>query len=234
MQGKDVYDVLKKIGVTHLHHANSVTTSCTFLEQGGLLSRGSVEDKKLAQTKQGSDAIDKKYGIWHRVFVDHVDIHDRGGKKKGPNQYGPVLFVFDLDALLRLPKGSNVLVTKVNPIYWKDKETDEDRYFLTPDDLAKVIKFGEFNKMLVIETPSGQVDFPNRTAKIVLDDPMRNISSGKDAYNYAYQQLTAAAKKGNVKLTIGKRACQYGCICVEKYSKYSPQQMDFWFTYLCS
>lgn len=230
MQGKDVYDVLKKIRATDLHHANSVTTSCTFLEQGGLLSRGFVEDKKLAQTEQSSDAIDKKYGIWHRVFVDHVDIHDRGGKKKGPNQYGPALFVFDLDILLSLPKGSNVLVTKVNPIYWKDKDTDEDRYFLTPDGLAKVIKFGEFNKMLVIETPSGRLDFPNRTAKIILDDPERKVSSSKDAYDYAYQRLTAAAKKGNVKLAIDKRNCQNGCICVEKYSKYNTQQMDFWFT----
>ena len=230
MQGKDVYDVLKKIGATDLHHANSVTTSCTFLEQGGLLSRGFVEEKKLAQTKQGSDAIDKKYGIWHRVFVDHVDIHDRGGRKKGPNQYGPVLFIFDLDILLSLPKGSDVLATKINPVHWYDKQPDKDRYFLTPDELAQSIRFGDFDKMLVIKTPSDRVDFPNNTARILLDDPERKISSGKDAYTYAHERLKDAATKGGVKLRIEKRDCQDGCICLKKYSNFSSAEMDFWFT----
>ncbi len=40
MKGTEVFDVLKDIGATLLHHANSVMTSNTFLEQGGLASRG--------------------------------------------------------------------------------------------------------------------------------------------------------------------------------------------------
>ena len=82
MQAAEVYAVLRQIGVTQLHHANTVTTSCTFLEQGGLASRGFVEDRHLSQTAQpASDEIDKRYGIWHDVFLDHVDIHYRAGLK---------------------------------------------------------------------------------------------------------------------------------------------------------
>jgi len=33
MQGPDVFRVLKRIGAKHLYHANSVTTSRTFLQQ---------------------------------------------------------------------------------------------------------------------------------------------------------------------------------------------------------
>jgi len=111
-QGSDIYEILKRIGVTHLHHANSVITSCTYLEQGGIVSRGFAEDNGLQQSPQPTDELDKKYGIWHTIFVPHVDIHDRQGQTKAPNSYGPVLFVLDLDVLLRLPPGAQVRVTK--------------------------------------------------------------------------------------------------------------------------
>ena len=44
MTGSDVYDVLQTKGVNILYHANTVTTSCTFLRIGGLASRGYVEE----------------------------------------------------------------------------------------------------------------------------------------------------------------------------------------------
>lgn len=152
MQGKDVLDALKKIGVTHLYHANSVTTSCTFLERGGLLSRGFVEHNGLKQTLQTPDEDDKKFGVWDRIFLDQVDIHERAGKKKAPNQYGPVLFPLDLDILLRLPVGSDVLVTKENPIYWEGR-AEADRCFQNAEDLEKHIQKGEFAQMIMIHTP---------------------------------------------------------------------------------
>jgi hypothetical protein len=229
VQGKEVYNILKRIGATHLHHANSVTTSCAFLEHGGLLSRGFVEDQGLQQTAQYSDLKDKKYDIWHRIFVDHVDIHDRGGRTKGANQYGPVLFRLDLDVLLRLPEGSEVLVTKTNPVHWYDSQPDSERWFQSAEELAKSIHFGDFNKMLVIRTPSGKLDFPDRRARIILDDPQRQLSSGENAYTHAENRLTAAAV-GQVEACIERRECRSGCICVEKYAQYTPQQMDFWFT----
>jgi hypothetical protein len=229
VQPRDVYEVLKKIGATHLHHANSVTTSSTFLEQGALLSRGFVEDNKLKQTPQGSDQIDKKYNIWHRVFIDHVDIHDRGGRRKGPNQYGPALFVLDLDVLLGLPAGTDIQLTKRNPIYWYDNQPDAERYFQTLDELTKSIHFGDFDKMLVIQTPTGKIDLPNRQAQLILDDPQRKLSSGEDAYSHAETRLKASAAAGRIKASIEKRDCQADCICLKKYAAYPIQKFDFYF-----
>src|ERR1700681_807811 len=112
MQGSDLHSILKKAGATHLHHANSVITSCTFLQQGGLLSRGSIEDRGFKQSQQPSDELDKKYDLWRRIFLPHIDIHDRVGQEKGPNAYGPVLFALELDVLLQLPAGAEIRVTR--------------------------------------------------------------------------------------------------------------------------
>lgn len=230
MRGTEVFGVLKDIGATLLHHANSVTTSSTFLEQGGLASRGFVEDHGLKQTRQSSDEIDKKYGIWHRIFLDHVDIHYREGRRKGPNQYGPVLFLIDLDVLLGLPAGTEVLVTKKNPIRWLQNERESEWYFQTADELAASIGFGDFSKMLVIETPSGKVDFPNRRARIMLDNPQRQVSSGQDAYTYAETRLAAAAAVGGIEASVDEHRCQSGCICVQEYASWGPQKIDLYFS----
>ena len=226
MKPSDVYQVLKGIGVTHLHHANTVTTSCAFLEHAALLSRGYAEKYGISQTVQGSDDIDKKYGIWDRVFLDHVDIHYRGGRVKGPNQYGPVLFVLDLDILLKLPTGSDVLTTKMNPTRWHDAQTDDDRWYLTPDELARNISYGSFDKMLVIQTADGRVGFPGQQAQIALDEPLRKLSSEKDAYAFAEQRLRESAKKGGVTIQIDKHVCRTDCICVGKYKGYSQEYFD--------
>jgi hypothetical protein len=174
MQAVDVYAVLRQIGATQLHHANTVTTRCTFLEQGGLASRGFVEDRHLSQTAQpASDEIDKKYGIWHDVFLDHVDIHYRAGRVKGPNHYGPVLFILDLDILRRLPTGSDIRVTKSNPVHWFNGQPEGDRWFQSPEELAGNLVFGNFDKMLVIRTPSTMIPFPDMMAQLALDDPRK-------------------------------------------------------------
>ena len=229
MQPKEVFDVLTQIGATHLHHANSVATSCTFLEQGALLSRAFVENHRLVQTAQSSDEIDKKYGIWGRIFLDHVDIHDRAGRKKGPNQYGPVLCVFDLDFLLGLPPGSEILATKRNPVHWYDNQAEAERWFTSVEELARSIRFGDFDKMLVIDTPTGKIDLPEHRATIILDDPKKQLSSAQDAYSHAEARLAEAAKLGKVQASVEKRDCQDGCICAQKYSTYTIPQMDFWF-----
>lgn len=226
MSPQDVYKVLLAIGASNLHHANTVATSCVFLEHGGLLSRGYVEDHGLNQSAQYSDADDRKYGIWHRIFLDHVDIHYRGGRKKGPNQYGPVLFVFDIDILLQLPQESNVLVTKVNPVHWKDGQAEEDRYYLTAEELTGNIGYGDFYKMLVIKTPTGKLDFPAGRVRIALDNPRRNLSSGKDAYKHAEARLKAAAGTGNVEVGIEEHKCQDECACVQKYGSYGATFFD--------
>lgn len=231
MQAAEVYAVLRQIGAIQLHHANTVTTSCTFLEQGGLASRGFVEDRHLSQTAQpASDEIDKRDGIWHDVFLDHVDIHYRAGRVKGPNHYGPVLFILNLDILLGLPNGSDVRVTKSNPVHWFNGQPEVDRWFQTPEELAANLVFGNFDKMLVIRTPSTMIPFPDKRAQIALDDPKKKVSCGEDAYTRAFQRLMTAAAAGNVELTIAPHECRNDCTCLDKYASYSPAGMDLWFT----
>lgn len=220
-----IYDILKAINVTHLHHANSIATTCTFLRAGALLSRAAVEASDLRQTPQSSDEVDKKFGIWGRVFLDHVDIHFRAGRAKGPNQYGPALFLLDREILLHLPTESDVLITKRNPIHWRDGEPDDQRWYESPDQLKNELAYGDFSKMLMIETPERKVDLPKPTV-IAVDDPKRRLVSGEDAYEHAEACLQAASKKSGVPIKVTRHVCRSGCRCEEKYSKYSPKDFD--------
>jgi hypothetical protein len=229
VQGSDIYRILKQIGVTHLHHANSVITSCTFLEQGGVLSRGFAEDHGLQQSSQPSDQLDKKYDIWRRIFLPHVDIHDSVGAKKGPNQYGPVLFVFDLDVLLRLPAGTESWVTRKSPVHWYDTEPESGRWFQSAKELEQSIRYGNSDQMLAIQAPSGKFDFPNQRARIILDDPQSRVSSGENAYTHAEIRLKEAAAAGLIEVSVERRKCQPGCICLGKYHTWSAPVMDFYF-----
>lgn len=225
MRGPDVFSVLRDIGAKHLYHANSVTTSSTFLENGGLLSRGFVEDHGLQQTAQSSDESDKKNEIWHDIFLDHVDIHHRALEK---NLYGPVLFQFDLSVLLGLRSATQVRVTKKNPIYWDDTHPDSELWFQTKDELAEHIQFGDFGKMLVIKTQSEKLDFPNKQAMIILDDPRRKLSSGEDAYTHAEMRLKSTISP--VKASIGRRKCQPSCTCTREYAEDADEIIGLYFT----
>lgn len=229
MKPEEVHRVLTKIGAKRLHHANTVTTGCTFLEQGALLSRGFVEDHNFKQTNQNSDVIDKKFGIWNAVFFDHVDIHFRAGRVKGPNQYGPVLFALDLDLLLRLPPGTDIRVTRSNPVHWTQKQTDEDRWYQTAEQLSQSLGCGDFDKMLVIFTPDGKVDFPEGKVRVELDNPKRTLSNGIDGYIHAERRLQVAAKVGRVRLNISPHQCRTDCICEAKYAGYAQRLFDMKF-----
>jgi len=229
LEGRDIYEVLKHIGVTHLHQANSVITSCTYLQQGGIVSRGFAEDHGLQQSAQPSDEIDRKYGIWHTIFVPHVDIHDRQGQTKAPNLFGPVLFVLDLDVLLRLPPGAEVRVTKRSPAYWYDNEPDSARWFQNAEEVAQNLSPDDLHKMPAIQTPSGRLDFPNRRARIILDDPQRQVPSGVNAYTHAEARLREAAAHSKIEVSIERRKCQMGCVCASKYAAWSTPVVDFYF-----
>jgi hypothetical protein len=229
MKGPEVYEILKKINATHLHHANSVTTSCTFLEHRALLSRGFIESHGFKQTPQSSDADDKRHSIWDLVFLDHVDIHARGGRRKGPNQYGPALFALDLDVMLHLPENTEILVAKKNPIYWQEGEPNNEKWFQTAEELAQSIRFGDFNKMLMIRTPSGKLDFPTNQVEVILDDPQRQLSNGENAFDHAEKRLNYSATSGKIKLALNRRICQGGCLCVEKYAEQKVGAIDLYF-----
>ena len=68
MTNKDIQRILLEKEVAHLYHANSMATACTFLENGGLLSRGAVEDFGLYQTPQETDATDKLLDVYYDMI----------------------------------------------------------------------------------------------------------------------------------------------------------------------
>jgi len=228
MTGSEVHSILQDIGATHLHHANTVTTSCTFLEKGALLSRDYAERHGLPQTPQSSDAIDKKMKIWDRIFLDHVNIHYRGGGKKGPNQYGPVLFMFPLGILRELPQSADIEVSKVNPIHWPNINKSE-WCFQNSEELRSQIKFGDFDKMLIIRTASSKLSIPDHKLSIVLDDPDRTLPSGPDAFTHAKNRLKSAARIGGVDITIKKHECKSQCQCLSFYRDQDPRLFNMLF-----
>jgi hypothetical protein len=138
LSAKKIYEVLVDKAVKGLYHANTVRTSKTFLEQGGLLSRKYIEEHDLVQTEQKSDDLDKKFNIWDDVFLDAINISKYFSRY---NKYGPILFGFSLD-LLNSDKVETVRITKKNPIYWKDEDLIEDRYFMTIEDFKTKFKSG--------------------------------------------------------------------------------------------
>jgi hypothetical protein len=226
MNPKEVHDVLSNVGARYLHHANTVATSCTFLEHGALLSRAYVEEHNLVQTVQGSDTLDKRYGIWDAVFLDHVDIHLRGGRTKGPNQYGPVLFVFELNVLLSLPQNADVRVTRRNPVHWRDGQEDRDRWYQTAAELSQDISFGDFDKMLVIFHTNGRFELTTTACRVMLDNPNRRLRDGADAFEHAVTRLITAAEVGGVHATITNHQCREDCICQKKYAEYSEGHLE--------
>lgn len=226
MTGSDVYDVLRSKAVETLHHANTVTTSCTFLQIRGLASRGYVEDRRLPQTPQYSDDADKRLGIWHDVFTDGVDIHARGSIR---NNYGPVLFMLPATVLLKLPPGTDVLVTRKNPVHWHSADTPADRYFMSPQELLAGYQYGDFGQHVILRNQNGFLPFDGSALHLLLDDPKRALSGGADAYSHAVQRLTAAATAGGLVVHIAKRECRPHCRCLTGHKlSYETAGVDLW------
>jgi len=222
MNGPEVFGALTTHRVTHLHHSNTVATSCTFLSKGVLASRGWVEYFKFPQTPQLSDDLDKKYGIWNDVFMDGVDIHSRASRR---NFYGPVLFEFPVDILLRLPAGTEVFVTKKNPTNWIDGEPDGARWYASAAELQAGYTFGDFGKHIVFRNAQWSLPFLSNPVAIILDDPKGKLANGQDAYATAAQKLQQAASVGGISIVIRSRQCHSTCGCVT-HPRYSYTQLS--------
>ena len=72
MTNETIQRILSQKGVNNLYHANTVETACTFLQNGGLLSRGAVEDLRLHQSPQETDDTDKLLDVYYDIFFDSV------------------------------------------------------------------------------------------------------------------------------------------------------------------
>ena len=208
-------EVLQSKGVKLLYHANTVATSCTFLSHATLMARGVVAESGLHQTTQFTDHLDKRYGIWHDLFFDVVDIHDR---KHDINLYGPVLFAFDIQVLTE-DWLTSVLVTKKNPSRWSDGEQDSERYFATVDEFEADYKIGDFGSMILIRSSEGKLSLKEHLKLVSLDDPMRREGS-VELYSYALGALTLASRLGGIKdVKPKRRVCRDICKCKGSYGK---------------
>jgi hypothetical protein len=208
---RKVYEFLLEKGVEKLYHANSVATSCLFLREETLFSRGTVERNGFKQTSQTSDAVDKKYSIWFDVFIDSVDIHHRARRR---NVYGPVTLVLDTEIIQNNITG-NIWVTKLNPTKWAGKTT-EQRWFQDIEDLQENFTVGTFDHMIVFRHCGGELPWTSSLLEIILDDPSIT-SRGVEFYSAAYGALAGAMSDYKKIIPIRRRRCRPGCTCQQVY-----------------
>lgn len=204
---------LLDIGVTELYHANSVLTSCEFLRQGALLSRGTIEALKLRQTSQYTDRLDKHYNIWNDVFVDTVDIHHRG---RMANDYGPVMFVLDTEKLMNELSTGVIGFTRSNPSKWGSVRASR-RWFADLDVVEEEFDINDFDHMVVFRHCGGHVSLKNSLKRIVVDAPEDVEGMGVDLFSYALGSLKHAMYLGPKTCTVERRECRAGCGCKATY-----------------
>jgi len=216
LNNKELYDFFKEIDIQVLYHANTVRTSLTYFEQNGLLSRGAVEEKGLIQTPQNSDNIDKKLNVWNDVFLDTTDLHTFFSRQ---NLYGPVLFEFDIDLLLN--EEYEIWITKNNPIYWNVSTPDNERYFVSVQELKeKWENFDRQKKMVTIRNNSTPILF-EYVRRIVVDDPRVTITEqGKEDIHIFNETVKSIKNRiGKDHILKGKfktREC-VNCWCRDNY-----------------
>lgn len=216
----ELHTFFKEKEISHLHHANTVATSISFIFSGGLLSRGDIERCSLHQTIQASDDKDKEFNVWDDIFLDTTDLH---GYFPRQNIYGPILFKFNLSFLLQ--DNLDVWITKDNPMYWHSGLSDEDKYFQSVDELSK--KWDDFDrqkKMVTIRKPGGPVLF-SALEDIVVDDPRVQIygdtqvfTEMKNALSYAVEDIDILREKFKL------RECGSSCYCRENYLRQVPTE----------
>lgn len=223
MDGKYIRSVLEKNGCRNLYHTNTVRTSLTYLEQGGLLSRGKVEARNLIQTYQKSDNLDKQYGLWNDIFFDSVDIHNR---ISNINFYGPVMFVLKLDVLNDYHE--DIFVTKSNPVHWTIDSPENEKFYLNNNDFEQCYRLGDFRSMFIAKNIN-MINFDRYLEKIIID-VSGLICNGTDVSNYSMSQLlsTASIYFPKIKNLIFYRMCAPQCNCKITYAKmYRKKVMHF-------
>ena len=223
LDNKELFQLYQDKEINYFYHANTVRTSRTFIDQGGLLSRGAVEDKKLNQTAQSSDDIDKLFGVWSDIFLDTTDLHTYFGRQ---NYYGPVLFKFSIDFLNE--ENYEIWVTKDNPINWNQDMDDNEKFFTSVEELrSEWNNYQRQRKMTIIKNNSEPVLFEYIKDVIVdnpaVKDPGRNIVY----FNQAVSDLKESLKiNPPLKNKFSTRKCS-GCFCRSNYlHQHSIQELN--------
>ncbi|WP_127137999.1 hypothetical protein [Flagellimonas oceanensis] len=213
LNNKELFELLSEKGIHHLYHANTVRTSRTFIEQGGLLSRGAVESKGLEQTPQSSDEIDKIFEVWNDVFLDTVDLHTYFNRQ---NYYGPVLFKLTTEFLNELD--IEIWVTKDNPINWNQEMTTEEKYFSSLAELKKNWdSYARQRKMTTIKNNTEPI-LLDYVEEVIYDNPgVMNEETGVVFFNQGMADLKESLKVNPpFKNKFKTRNCS-GCFCRSNY-----------------
>ena len=212
LDNNELYHLLIEKGIHCLHHANTVSTSITFISQEGLMSRGGIESKGLFQSEQSSDNDDKKYNVWNDIFLDCKDLH---GYFPRQNFYGPVLFKFPVELILQ--EDYNIWVTKNNPIYWNDEMTDSEKYFSSVSELREKWDLYQCQKkMITIRNVFEAILFEYLT-EIIVDNPRVRVS-GIELFQESIKGLKSAiAEKTYLIGKIKERSCSSACYCRSNY-----------------
>ena len=211
LDNNQLYKFFLEKGINKLFHANTVTTSISFILKGGLLSRGSIENSGLPQTPQKSDSIDKEYNVWNDIFLDTTDLHSHFNRQ---NYYGPVLFQFS--SIFIIEENHEIWITKKNPTEWSPQMTDEEKYFTSVDEIRE-----EWNKhplqkkMITIRNIKEPLSW-KYLESVLVDNP--NVEYNKTVY---FQETVKALKSviSNNTDLIGKfstRSCS-NCFCKSNY-----------------
>lgn len=177
INGTELYDLLLENKVTNLYHANTLSTSITFLNEGKLLSREFVENNNLFQTPQDTDKKDKTLGIWNDLFLDTFDLTS----KFNINCYGPITFVIKLEFI----KDYKILVTKNNPCYWNTNRN----YLRGIDDFKKAKYPKSADHMITIN--NAQIELNDYLEKIIYYNTELKDSKNRDIDTIVKAQLSS-------------------------------------------
>lgn len=213
----ELFQFLEQKNFKYFFHANSVTTACTFIQNKGLYSRGTIESTGHIQTKQSSDDIDKQFDVWNDIFIDLIDLH---GYFPRQNLYGPVCFVLDNSFLLdkELP---NICITKNNPIYWDSTMKETDKYYSSVKEYADEFDCNRRKKclqqkMFTIHNTNKHIPLKKYLVKIVLDNPKVKVGE-VSLYNEAKKSLCKALTEASYSEKILETRECTSCYCHDNY-----------------
>lgn len=210
MNALDVKKVLLENEVEYLYHVNTVATSLSYINNGGLFSRGAAAELNLVQTPQTSDASDIELGVYFDIFFDSCDIHSRA---KRINDYGPVTFVFGIDILDNY-QNYEVKITKSNPIYWTNDMSEEEKYFCDIEELRENFQYGNFAQEITICCIEEAINFEHLIEIIIEDPKIENTTY----FNNACKSINNALLCNDIDVPFVVRECSDKCTCTERYN----------------
>lgn len=209
-----IYEALKQKRINRLYHANTLITSLSFIELGGITSRGKIEELGLKQTPQYSDCIDKKYNVWNDIFLDTTDLHNyayNGWYRQ--NIYGPILFELKTELLLD-ENLNNIWITTNNPTNWVCNTPDN--YFNSVDKYIQNIDTNRQQKMITIRGIDKIISLKKYLTCIYIDNPYVKYNEIK-LYEFCYNEICNALNKKGIYTSVLEHDCNRNCYCRKNY-----------------